>query len=511
MLLRQKRVCRITYGILLLVALVAFGHQVTHAANSLSVRLTLDMQTLDPAHIGQASDHAIGHLIYNGLVKYRSGGLDIVPDLAESWDISEDGLTYTFYLRQGVQWHKGYGEFTADDVVYSLMRIKDPATASRFQHDLDMVASVEAVDRYTVRITLSEPFSSFLSAVLAFRPGWIVNERAIAKRGDNYAVDPIGTGPYMFESWVRGSEVNLVANPHYFTELGYDRVSMKVVQEDAVAELALMTGELDVAYLYEGESAIRMLANPGRNKRSAQFPGTRTQWMAFNLDRPAVSDVRVRQAMIHALNKPAIAEATYEGLAQVVGSLFNPLIPGYIDIDPFPYDPDRARELLAEAGYADGLQIKMLVMPSRGLPVMATIMQDQWRRVGIDVELIIRERSIYDQLTKGDDYDLIAENVSRADAFQFASFLYGPNIPFPNTHRYSGSDDLIEAANVETDEAKREAIWREFQTRAFVEDVVGFAMTNSEFVLVWDAGIEGVTFMYQDAYPIEEMRPAGAR
>src|SRR5690606_34561357 len=140
---------------------------------AINVRVEQDLSVLDPANIGRVTDHAISVMIHGALVRYDVGSLDIVPDLATHWDISDDGLVYTFYLRGGVKWHFGYGDFTADDVVYSLNRIKDPATASRFQQDMSLVESVVALDPLTVQITLGEPFSPFLAGVLAFRPGWI--------------------------------------------------------------------------------------------------------------------------------------------------------------------------------------------------------------------------------------------------------------------------------------------------------------------------------------------------
>src|SRR5690606_34395597 len=171
----------------------------------------------------------------------------------------------------------------------------------------------------------------------------------------------------------------------------------------------------------------------------------------------------------------------------------------------FRYDPDLARELLAEAGYADGLSFDVLVMPSRGWPELATILQDMWRQVGIEANLIIRERAVYDELNRGDDYDILAQNITRASAAQYAAFLYGPNVPFPNTHDYDGADDLIELANVTVDDAERRAIWEDFQRRILEEDVVGFAMSNVGYVLAWRDGLTGVDLMYQDAYPVWQM------
>lgn len=478
------------------------------AETRINLRVQYDMGSIDPASIGNNTEHALGFLIYNGLVQYAVGSLEVIPDLATHWDISDDGLTYTFYLREGVQWHKGYGELTAEDVVYSFERIRDPATASRFQNDVAIIDTIEAVDRYTVRFTLREPFSPFISAVLAFRPGWIVNQRAVEDRGETYGVDPIGTGPYMFESWSRGTEIILRRNPDYFEPVEIDIAAFRIIFDDTVVELALRTGELDVAYVFDQGPALRLIElakGESAELNIRQAPGYRTHWATFNLERPVLQDIRVRQAIIHAVDKPAATEAVYGPLGRAVSSIFNPNIPGYIDPNPFPYDPDRARQLLAEAGFADGISIKVLVIPSSGWPELSTVLQDMWRRVGIEAELILRERAVYDELVRGDDYDILAQNISRADAFQYASFLYGPNAPFPNAHRYSGADDLIEAARAEPNDEARLALWRAFQERVLVEDVAGFGMANASYLLVWRDGIEGVDSMYQDSYAVHRM------
>jgi ABC-type transport system substrate-binding protein len=144
-------------------------------------------------------------------------------------------------------------------------------------------------------------------------------------------------------------------------------------------------------------------------------------------------------------------------------------------------------------------------MPSVGWPEMATVLQNQWKKVGVTAELVIRERAVYDQLTKGSDFDIDATNISRADAFQYAAYLYGRNVPFPNNGGYKGADALIEAAAREMDTTKRLELWRQFQQKALVEDVAGFGMTNVRYALAWRKGIKGVDAMYQDSFPVWKM------
>jgi peptide/nickel transport system substrate-binding protein len=475
---------------------------------TVQVRVNADVEVLDPAHIGNPPDHAAGVLIYSGLARYTPGTIEVVPDLATGWEISEDGLTYTFELRQGVKWHKGYGDFTAQDVVYTYNRIKDPETASRFAGDLEAVESIEAVDDYTVQVTLSEPFSAFLSAVVAFRPGWIVNQRAIEEKGEAYTLDPIGTGPYMFESRSPGTELVLTRNPEFYEPLNIETVRMKFVQEDSVAELALQAGDLDASYLYAPESSQRALDETGDEIEAKRIAAYRTQWAGFNLSREKMQDIRVRQAIIHAIDKPAAAAAVAGDLAQVVSSIFNPNLAGYVDPDPFPYDPEKAKQLLAEAGYADGLDIDVLVIPSSTWPDLATVVQEQWRQSGINANLIVVERAVYDEMiSQAEAFDVATVNITRSEPYQYASYFLSTNIPDPNFHHYDNPevDEIIQNASRELDPATQTELWEQFQEKVLVEDVVGFGMTNVNYVIAWRNNLTNVDSMYVDSYPVWQM------
>lgn len=483
----------------------AFQATTEDDGETIQARLLSDLDMTDPALIGNTSDHSIGVLIYSGLARYKPGSVEVEPDLATEWTLSDDGLTYTFTLREGVKWQKGYGDFTSADVVYTLNRVKDPATASQFASSLDLVTSIEAPDAKTVVITLSEPFSSFLSAVIAFRPGWIVNQRAIEEKGENYINDPIGTGPYQFESRSIGTEVVLKRSPDYYAPVDIETVVMKFVQEDSVTELALQSGDLDIAYLFAPESSDRILNDTGDEIEAKQIASYRTQWAGFNLSREKMKDIRVRKAIIHAIDKPSAAAAVAGDLAQVVSSIFNPNLPGVIDPNPFPYDPELAKSLLAEAGYADGLDIEVLVIPSSTWPDLATVVQEQWRQVGINANLIVVERAVYDEMVaQATAFDIATVNITRSEPFQYAAYFESANIPDPNFHNYSNPevDELIAAATRELDPATRDDLWGQFQTKILVDDVVGFGMTNINYVIAWRSDFTNGGDLYVDSYPI---------
>ncbi len=471
----------------------------------IQARLLSDLITTDPALIGNTSDHSIAVLLYNGLLRFAPGGVTVEPDLATEWSISEDGLVYTFNLRQGVQFHKGYGELTSADVAFSLNRVSDPELASPFAGDVEIISSIETPDPYTVIITLSEPFSPFVGAVLAFRSGWIVSQKAVEEKGAEWPNDPIGSGPYQWEGRSVGTDVTLVRNPDYFAEVDIEKVVFKFVQEDSVTELALQSGDLDLAYLYAPESSQRVLDGSTSGVVGIQIPSFRTQWAGFNLSVEKMQDIRVRQALIHAIDKRAAADGVAGDLAQVVSSIFNPNIPSAIDPDPFPYDPERATALLAEAGYPDGFDLTVLVIPSSTWPDLITIVQEQWRQVGINAELLTPERAVYDEMADtGTGFDMITVNITRPEPFQYASYFLSTNIPSPNWHSYSNPevDEIVAAATRETDEAARNELWAQFQTIVLVDDVVGFGFTNVNYVIAHTEKFSNVAMQYVDSYPI---------
>lgn len=479
--------------------------EVEDDGETVQLRMISDVVSVDPATIGNTSDHSIAILVYSGLARYKPGGVEVEPDLATSWDISEDGLTYTFHLRQGVKWQKGYGDFTANDVVYTINRIKDPATASQFAQDLEVISAVEAVDDYTVTFTLTEPFSAFLSAIIAFRPGWIVNQQAVEEKGENYPLDPIGTGPYQWDSRAIGTEVVLQRNPDSYQAVDIETVRLKFIQEDSVAELALQSGDLDIGYIFQPEAAERVLSGADSGVTAKQIASYRTQWAGFNLSREKMQDIRVRQAIIHAIDKHAAANGVAGDLAQVVSSIFNPNLPGVIDPDPFPYDPEKASSLLAEAGYTDGIDIDVLVIPSSTWPDLVTILQEQWKQVGINANLITVERAVYDEMmNEATAFDIGTVNITRSEPYQYASYFLSTNIPDPNFHNYNSpeADALVSQASTELDPAVAADLWGQFQTKILVDDVVGFGMTNINYAIAWREGFSGVDSLYVDSFPV---------
>jgi peptide/nickel transport system substrate-binding protein len=478
---------------------VAVGQQ-----PELVLRMVDDLLNMDPAQIVTAPDHQIAYVVYSGLVRQKQGSVEIVPDLATRWDVSADGLVYTFALRRGVKWHKGFGDFTAEDVKYSFDRIMNPATRSRYRADFSMVKSVETVDPYTVRITLADPYPAFLSAVLAYRPGWIVNRKALEQYGRQYMSNVVGTGPYVFERYIPGEGVYVVANRDYYGPAPkIQRAMFRVVKEDAVAEIALQKGDVHVAYIEKAAVAARLAANRAVVTRSIPLP--RVFFVHFNMTRAPFNDVRVRRAMSYAVDKKAIVQGVFLGQAVPTDTILSPGMVGYISDVRYDYDPARAKDLLSEAGFPTGKTFEFVVLAGwADWEQMAAALQQQWRKVGVNVKLTALEEAVYQERRLKLNFDLLSANALRFEPDQIlASWFHGAQIPVPNASSYKGADALIEGARMQLDPKKRLEFYAAAQRRIQADAPV-VPLLNPKLMLAWRPEVKGVEVGFL-AYQLETM------
>ena len=334
-----------------------------------------DPETLDPARISDVYGRSVSQQIFDGLVQFDQT-LAIKPALAEFWRASRDGLTWTFDLRKGVKFHHGR-EVTADDVVYSFTRILDPRTRSGAaelflnvkgareyrEGRAKTVSGFVGLDRHTVQVTLSEAQVPFV-AVLAVGHAKIVPRDLVEAQGEAFGLQPVGAGPFRFFRWERGREIVLIANPDYFD--GAPRLSQLVYrifpgdQRDAMHD-EFLRGELEDAPV--PARADRRVLAAGGSRIYVRRPMSSVRFYAFNTRTKPLNDRRVRQAIVHAIDREAIVQDVYAGqyvFARGIlppGTLgFNPRLAGY------PYDPQKARELLAQAGYPGGRGLSPLAI-----------------------------------------------------------------------------------------------------------------------------------------------------
>jgi len=363
-----------------------------------------DPETLDPARISDVYGRSVSQQIFDGLVQFDQT-LAIKPALAEFWRASRDGLTWTFDLRKGVKFHHGR-EVTADDVVYSFTRILDPRTRSGAaelflnvkgareyrEGRAKTVSGFVGLDRHTVQVTLTEAQVPFV-AVLAVGHAKIVPRDLLEAQGEAFGLQPVGAGPFRFLRWERGREIVLIANPDHFD--GAPRLSQLVYrifpgdQRDAMHD-EFLRGELEDAPV-PARADRRVLAADG-SRIYVRRPMSSVRFYAFNTRTKPLNDRRVRQAIVHAIDREAIVRDVYAGqyvFARGIlppGTLgFNPRLAGY------PYDPQKARELLAQAGYPGGRGLSPLAIWSsvkRDDIVREHEQIKKWlRAVGIEAEV----------------------------------------------------------------------------------------------------------------------------
>jgi peptide/nickel transport system substrate-binding protein len=431
----------------------------------LKVGMQSDPGGLDPVLLSAtALWHVVEH-IYNRLTRIMPD-LSVAPELAESWEISEDGLTYTFKLRQGVTFHNGR-EMTADDVVYSFKRLVDPAVASPSADDLSSMADVVAQDASTVVLTLKAPDASFLSSI-ANQSCIIVAREVVEENGDLSQV-AVGTGPFTFKEYIPNTSVTLEKFANYWEEgLPYvDGLELIIASDDTSRTTALVTGTVDMIEYAPLRDIEILEADP--SIVLAGDSNTNIRYLGFNMEREPFNDVRVRKAISMVIDREAVLGPAVFGHGTPVQTVLPPdhwaTLPGDV---PAP-DIEGAKALLAEAGFPDGFQTTITSWAAYSfLNAAAVVIQEQLRQVGIEAELMLLETAtmIQDVHTPGQtNYDMAVTGTSgHVDPHAvFQNFQTGAG---GNTTGYSNPqvDELINQGFTTTDQAARAEIYQQIQT-----------------------------------------------
>jgi len=438
----------------------------------LRVRLQGDIGNLDPARIFQIENQTVAGNIYNGLVKYDDASGDIIPDLAERWDVSDDAKVFTFHLRPGVLWHKGYGPFTADDVKFSVERVLDPATSSSYRGQFEGV-SVEAVDATTARISLDKPNPRFLHRVSAYNQGWLVSRKAVTEIGHQaYALRPIGTGPFVFEKWTPGLEVRLSANPDYFAgKPKLDGILFRVIKDETAASIALTNGEIDVFFgMQQPEVIDKLTKTPGIRvqTRAASY----VMNLVMNTKIKPLDNLQVRQALAYAIDRNSLISGFFRNTKLPASTALTSAFPEFTDdVMHYPYDPDKARALLKAAGPGP-YEIQLAVPAVSPFDKIVIPIADNLSAVGFTPKIAPLERGTYlAARNKGTLMTCVTGVAGPTDADNPLTALYAKS-SFPpglNTAHYEGAEDLFAKLRVEQDPAKRMAVYHQIQQRTMVD------------------------------------------
>ncbi len=363
-----------------------------------------EASTLIPLLATDSSSHAVAGQIYNGLVKYDKN-LNIVGDLAESFDISKDGLTITFHLHRTVRWHDG-APLTSKDVLYTYQVTVDPNTPTAYAEDFKQVKNITAPDLYTIRVTYDSPFAPALASWgVNILPAHLLEGKDITK--SPLARNPIGTGPYQFKEWVSGQKIVLEANKDYFEGRPYiDRFIYRIIPDSSTMYMELKAGGVDLMSLTPVQYARQTAAKSFTSRfNKYRYPSSTYLYMGYNLRHPLFKDKRIRQAMTAAINKDELIQGVLFGMGQ---KAVGPIVPGRWAYNPavkdIGYDPNHAIELLAQAGWKeknsdgilvkDGKPFKFTILTNQGNQqrlMTAQIIQQRLLKVGIDVKIRIVE------------------------------------------------------------------------------------------------------------------------
>jgi peptide/nickel transport system substrate-binding protein len=367
-----------------------------------------DASNLIPILASDSASHNIAGMIYNGLVKYDKN-MNIVGDLAESWDISSNGLVITFHLRKGIKWHDGK-PFTSADVLYTYQATIDPKTPTAYAGDFLKVKKVEAPDDYTFRVTYDKPFApALISWSSAILPRHLLAGKDITR--SSLSRHPIGTGPYMFREWVAGQKIVLVSNPDYFEGQPYiDGRMTRIIPDTATMFLELRAQNIGMMGLtplqYTRQTENNLFKNNFNKYRYLSFAYT---FMGYNLKNPLFADKRVRQAISYAINKDEIISGVLLKLGKPASGPYKPGTWAFNDkVKVYNYNPQKALALLNEAGWEktgsegllkkDGQPFIFEIVTNQGNETRqkcAEIIQRQLKEIGITVKIRVLEWSAF--------------------------------------------------------------------------------------------------------------------
>jgi peptide/nickel transport system substrate-binding protein len=469
------------------------------------IALVAEPVTMDPPQIIDLNSARVTKRIFEGLVGQELGSYKLVPGLAQSWDISKDGLTYTFKLRSNVTFHDGT-PFNAEAVKFVFERQlndKGPyyatGTYPYVKGFLGNVAGVEVLDAGTVQIKLKAPLTPFLQ-YLAHQSLFMFSPESLKKWGKDVVKHPVGTGPFKLETWEPGVKVVLARNDAYWGGAPKIRQAIYVPTAEAQARLvALKTGDIDLTMDVPPDALDELRRDP--NVVVAESNSSAVWYVTLNTRHPVLKDKRVRQALNHAVNKDAIIRDVLRGTAIVSRGPMSPVYGAYYEENTarYPHDLDKARALLKEAGYASGFDLTFLVPESgSGMqsPVeMATVIQANLAQIGVRAKIQTMEWGAYlRKYLEQPDMAEMSWNPSIGDPDHMMYMLLSSD-RFPpafNAGYYQNDrvDDLLRRGRTTIDEKARVPLYREAQ-KLVVEDAPWIFVDHGKQVIVHRKRVQG--------------------
>lgn len=461
---------------------LAAGTAAFAARTDLVMGVVLEPPHLDPtAGAAAAIDEVVYANVFEGLTRIGPSG-EVLPALAESWTVSDDGTVYTFKLHEGVKFHDGT-DFEASDVKFSLDRARADDSTNAQKPLFAQIDNVEVVDPATVKVTLKQPQGSFL-----YNMGWGDAVIVAPESADTNKENPVGTGPFKFDSWAKGSSIKIVRNPDYWGEpVALERAEFRIVPDAAAAVPALLSGDVHAfANMPAGDALAQIQADSRFEVVIGATEGETI--LSTNNKKPPFDQLKVRQAIAHALDREEIILGASSGYGTPIGSHFSPANEAYIDLTgTYPHDVEKAKELLKEAGFENGFSATLKLPPPAYARQGGEIIAAELREIGINLEIIPVEWAQWlEQVFKAKDYDLtIVSHTEPNDIGIYARHDYYFQYENPEF------DAVIAELDVTSDQDKRNELYGKAQ-RILAEDAVNGFLFELPKIGVWDAKIEGL-------------------
>jgi peptide/nickel transport system substrate-binding protein len=453
------------------------------AGKTLVIDIGADATYLDPESVMNNESGFVMSTLFDGLTKFKPGTSEPGPGLATSWDVSADGKQYTFHLRQNVKFSDGT-PWNADAAMAELDRVtnknnqyyiyKQPGISSFADFTWTLMTAAKKIDDYTIEIDLKEPNSPFLADLAMVWSGFM-SPAAVKQYGFNVSDQPSGTGPYRLVEWVRNDHITVEANPDYWGGAPkINRIIFKVVPESSVRLLQLEKGDAQILADVSPDDYATIKAD--KDLALVTQPGLTVSGIALPTTTPPFNDVRVRQALNYAVNKDEMNQYLYKNAAVAAATGMPPILMGYPkDLQPYAYDPDKAKQLLAQAGFPNGFKATMLVYQNpRGYnPVgdkEAVAIQEYWAKVGVQVDFKTLEWGAFLQAARSASNNMMCMVGWSGDNGDPDNFLYemfdSSMIPAGNEAHYTNPqlDAILEQARAVVDPTQRAQLYSQAAT-----------------------------------------------
>lgn len=476
-------------------ALAALAVSPTAAAKTLVYCSEGNPEGFNPAfYTAGTTFDASSRQIFNRLVEFRLGTTEVEPALAESWEVSDDGLVYTFHLRRGVKWQKTANftptrEFNADDVLFTFERqwkadhpyhrVNQPSYEYFESMGMpSLLDRIEKIDDYTVRFVLKQPEAPFLANLgmdfaSIFSAEYAARMMAVGTP-EKVDFEPVGTGPFQLVAFQKDAVIRYRAHPDYWRgRAKIDDLVFAITVDPSVRYQKLKSGECHIMAYPNPADIPAMKADPALVVMEQE--GLNIGYLAFNTEKKPFDDVRVRRALAMAVNKQAIIDVVFQGYARVAKNPIPPTMWSYHeDIQDYPYDPGAAHKLLAEAGFPNGLRTDLWAMPVQrpynpNARRMAELIQADWKAIGVEAEIVSFEWGEYLKRSKNGEHQtlLLGWTGDNGDPDNFLHVLLGCDAAKDGTNRarwcHPEFDALVVEAKRTTDIAKRTELYRKAQ------------------------------------------------